>query len=110
MILVTGATGNAGSAVVRALVDRGEQVRALVRDEQAGSLPQAAQRAVGDLNRPETLQPHLDGVAAAFLLSGYEGLDETLANMRAAGGGRGWLSSRGPGGGAPGGEPQPENP
>jgi uncharacterized protein YbjT (DUF2867 family) len=85
MILVTGGTGNAGGAVVRALVDRGEQVRALVRDEKAGSVPQAAQRAVGDLNRPETLKPHLDGVAAAFLLSGYEGLDETLANMRAAG-------------------------
>src|SRR4051794_28531557 len=85
MILVTGATGNAGGAVVRALLERGERVRALVRDEKAESLPQAAERAIGDLNEPETLKPHLEGVAAVFLLSGYEGLDETLANMRAAG-------------------------
>ena len=31
MILVSGATGNAGGAVVRALVSAGEEVRALVR-------------------------------------------------------------------------------
>jgi uncharacterized protein YbjT (DUF2867 family) len=85
MILVTGATGNAGGAVVRALLDRGEEVRALVRDERTPSLPRAVQLAVGDLNQPETLKPHLDGVAGVFLLSGYEGLDETLASMRAAG-------------------------
>ena len=32
MIVVTGATGNAGSEVVRALAARGERVRAFVRD------------------------------------------------------------------------------
>jgi uncharacterized protein YbjT (DUF2867 family) len=84
MILVTGATGNAGSAVVRALIEAGAPVRALARDSRA-SLPKGATVAVGDLNRPETLTPHLDGVEAAFLLSGYRGLEETLANMRAAG-------------------------
>ena len=38
-----------------------------------------------DLNRPDTLAPHLDGVTAAFLLSGYDGLADTLARMRGAG-------------------------
>jgi uncharacterized protein YbjT (DUF2867 family) len=84
MILVTGATGNAGGAVVRALVAAGAPVRALVRDAGA-SLPAGAVAVAGDLNRPETLAPHLEGVEAAFLLSGYEGLEETLADMRAAG-------------------------
>ena len=37
------------------------------------------------LNRPETLSPHLDGVTAAFLLSGYDGLRDTLSSMRRAG-------------------------
>jgi uncharacterized protein YbjT (DUF2867 family) len=83
MILVTGATGNAGGAVVRALVERGEPVRALVREGR--ELPAGVQPAVGDLNRPETLVPHLDGVSAAFLLSGYDGLEDTLAAMRRAG-------------------------
>jgi uncharacterized protein YbjT (DUF2867 family) len=85
MILVTGATGNAGGAVVRALVDAGQAVRALVRDAESSPLPQGVEVALGDLNRPETLKRHLEGVTGVFLLSGYEGLDETLANMREAG-------------------------
>ena len=85
MILVTGATGNAGGAVVRALVNAGEPVRALVRDPDRASLPAGVDAVVGDLNAPETLAPHFEGVTAAFLLSGYEGLEETLATMRRAG-------------------------
>ena len=85
MILVTGATGNAGAAVVRALANSGERVRALVRDADRATLPAGVEVAVGDLNEPSTLTPHLERVTAAFLLSGYEGLEETLANMRRAG-------------------------
>jgi uncharacterized protein YbjT (DUF2867 family) len=85
VILVTGATGNAGGAVVRALVYAGEQVRALVREADRAPLPAGVDAVVGDLNEPDTLAPHLDGVTAAFLLSGYEGLEETLAKMRRAG-------------------------
>ena len=85
MILVTGATGNAGGAVVRALVNSDEQVRALVRDVHHAQLPRGVEAVTGDLNEPGTLAPHLDGVTAAFLLSGYDGLEETLANIRRAG-------------------------
>lgn len=88
MILVTGATGNAGAAVVRALANSGERVRALVRDADRATLPAGVEVAVGDLNEPSTLTPHLERVTAAFLLSGYEGLEETLANVRRAGVGR----------------------
>jgi uncharacterized protein YbjT (DUF2867 family) len=84
MILVTGATGNAGGAVVRALVAAGAPVRALVRDAGA-ALPDGAEAVAGDLNRPETLAPHMEGVEAVFLLSGYAGLEQTLADMRAVG-------------------------
>lgn len=85
MILVTGATGNAGGAVVRALLNSGEPVRAVVRDADLAQLPAGVETAVGDLNEPGTLAPHFEGVTGAFLLSGYDGLDETLANMRRAG-------------------------
>lgn len=88
MILVAGATGNAGGAVVRALVNSGERVRAVVRDADRAPLPAGAEAAAGDLNEPATLVPHFEGVTAAFLLSGYRGLEETLANMRRAGVGR----------------------
>src|SRR5919201_87668 len=85
MILVTGATGNAGGAVVRALVDAGAEVRGLVRPGSESSLPDGAEAAIGDLNRPETLGDAIAAASAAFLLAGYEGLDETLAQMRRAG-------------------------
>jgi uncharacterized protein YbjT (DUF2867 family) len=85
VILVTGATGNAGGAVVTALAAADQDVRALVRDVDRAPLPAGVEATTGDLNRPDTLAPHFDGVSAAFLLSGYEGLDETLANMRRAG-------------------------
>jgi uncharacterized protein YbjT (DUF2867 family) len=85
VILVAGATGNAGGAVVRALVNSGEHVRALVRDADRAPLPAGVEAVAGDLNEPATLAAHLAGVTAAFLLSGYGGLEETLANMRRAG-------------------------
>lgn len=85
MILVTGATGNAGGAVIRALLSSGERVRGLVRDSDGAALPEDVEAVVGDLNVPATLAPHLKGVTAAFLLSGYSGLEESLANMRRAG-------------------------
>jgi uncharacterized protein YbjT (DUF2867 family) len=82
--LVTGSTGNAGSEVVRALVDAGESVRALVRSpDRAAALPTGAEAVVGDLNRPETLP--LDSVAGVFLLSGYRDLPVALSEMRRAG-------------------------
>ena len=84
VILVTGATGNAGGAVVRALANSGEQVRAVVRDVNRAPLPAGVEQVAGDLNEPGTLLPHLEGITAAFLLAGYEGLEETLANMRRA--------------------------
>jgi uncharacterized protein YbjT (DUF2867 family) len=86
MILVTGATGNAGGGVVRALVDAGEPVRGLLRAEsQASKLPDGAEGAVGDLNRPETLAGPLEGVRAVFLLSGYDDMPDALVRMRDAG-------------------------
>jgi uncharacterized protein YbjT (DUF2867 family) len=86
VILVTGATGNAGGAVARALVEAGEAVRALVRGGDASALPKGEVEVVtGDLNRPETVASNLGGVDAAFMLSGYDGLNETLGDMRRAG-------------------------
>ena len=84
MIFVTGATGNAGSAVVRALREAGEPVRALVRNRKA-ALPAGAQAVVGDLNEPGTFRAALDGVRGVFLLSGYRKLEEALADARRAG-------------------------
>jgi uncharacterized protein YbjT (DUF2867 family) len=72
MILVTGATGLNGSALVRRLSAQGVPVRALTRTaakaEGLATLPQV-EIVVGDLERPETLTAALRGVDRAMLIS-----------------------------------------
>ena len=85
MILVAGATGNVGGALVRALTDEGEKVRALTRDPDRAVLPDGATAVAGDLNDPVTLRPAFAGVRAVFLLSGYADMPGLLAEIRAAG-------------------------
>jgi uncharacterized protein YbjT (DUF2867 family) len=84
MYLVTGATGNAGGELVRALAAAGEPVRALVRDTARADLPPGVDVIAGDLNRPESVASALGGVRGAFLLSGYDRMSDTLAELRRA--------------------------
>lgn len=81
MILVTGATGNAGGALVRTLAGEGAEVRALVRRDV--DLP--AELAFGDLNDPDSVADALGGARGVFLLSGYDRMAETLAAIARAG-------------------------
>jgi uncharacterized protein YbjT (DUF2867 family) len=85
MLLVTGATGNVGAEVVRALTEAGEQVRALTRSERPSTLPAGVEAVAGDLDSPESLAPALAGVHGVFLLPGYADMDGVLAEIRAAG-------------------------
>jgi uncharacterized protein YbjT (DUF2867 family) len=66
VILVAGATGGVGKRVVRQLVERGYQVRSLVRDADKARaiLGDAVELVVGDITKPETLTPELMGVQA----------------------------------------------
>lgn len=72
MILITGAAGNNGSAVVREFARHNTPVKALVRslDKVAalGRLP-SVQLVEGDMLRPETLDAALDGVDRVLLIS-----------------------------------------
>ena len=85
MYLVTGATGNVGGEVVRALVALGQPVRALTRSTTPAGLPTGAETAVGDLNQPDSLGDALAGVRGVFLLSGYADMPGLLAVVRGAG-------------------------
>jgi uncharacterized protein YbjT (DUF2867 family) len=77
MILVTGATGNVGRNVVRQLLDEGEKVRAVARDELP--LPDEVEVITGDLADPEVLQRALSGVERAFLFPVIEAVEAFLA-------------------------------
>jgi uncharacterized protein YbjT (DUF2867 family) len=85
MFLVTGATGNVGAEVVRALTAADEDVRALVRSSRPADLPPGVEAVPGDLNRPESLAEALAGVRGLFLLPGYEDMEGVLAEVRGAG-------------------------
>lgn len=71
-ILVTGATGTVGREVVRQLVAAGRRVRALVRDEATAAATlggPGVELAVGDLDRPDTLDAAVQGVERLYLLT-----------------------------------------
>jgi len=67
-VLVTGATGRVGRAVVAQLLGVGVPVRALTRRPAAAGLPAAVEVVAGDLTAPESLDAALQGVGAVFLL------------------------------------------
>lgn len=67
-LLVTGATGTVGRHVVSALLARGRDVRALVRDPRAALLPDRVEVVRGDLSSPQTLVSALHGVERVYLM------------------------------------------
>ena len=68
-ILVTGATGNIGGQVIQHLVNRGADVRALVRDPSKSSFPAGVSVAKGDFLDVDSLRSAFDGVSTLFLLN-----------------------------------------
>lgn len=73
VVLVAGATGGLGKRVVRRLVERGYQVRSLVRDPERAReiLGDATELVVGDITQPETLTAEMmSGVEAIICCTG----------------------------------------
>ncbi|CAN7482281.1 NmrA/HSCARG family protein [Acidovorax sp. LjRoot66] len=68
-ILITGATGNVGRQVVNQLVNRGAELRALVRDPARANLPAGVQTVQGDLLDVDALRRAFEGVSTLFLLN-----------------------------------------
>jgi uncharacterized protein YbjT (DUF2867 family) len=67
-VLVTGATGRVGRAVVDLLIGAGVPVRALTRRAEAAALPAGVDVVTGDLTVPESLDAGLRGAGAVFLV------------------------------------------
>lgn len=66
-VLVVGASGAVGGAVVAGLLDRGAQVRATSRTPRALSLPGQVEVFAADLNDPGSFTSALNGVERVFL-------------------------------------------
>jgi (4-alkanoyl-5-oxo-2,5-dihydrofuran-3-yl)methyl phosphate reductase len=70
MILVTGATGNIGSELVKLLVAKGLPVRVISRDENKVShLDPAVQRVIGDRHDPSVVRKAAQGADKVFMLA-----------------------------------------
>jgi nucleoside-diphosphate-sugar epimerase len=67
-VLVTGATGKVGNAIASALLERGDHVRALVRDPQraASVLPAGIEPVQGDVTDSDSLAAAVDGCEFVF--------------------------------------------
>ncbi|MFF0746908.1 SDR family oxidoreductase [Streptomyces sp. NPDC004111] len=86
MILVTGATGNIGSALLGQLHAQGAgPVRALTRDAARARFPDGVEAVEGDLADPKSLKSALEGVRSLFLLPRLGPDAEIVGAARAAG-------------------------
>ncbi|MFE3942381.1 NAD(P)H-binding protein [Streptomyces sp. NPDC059118] len=70
MILVTGATGNIGSALLEELRAHGVgPLRGLTRDATRAAFPDGVEAVQGDFAEPASLEPAMAGVRSLFLVS-----------------------------------------
>ena len=78
-VLVVGAKGTVGSEAVKALLERGAGVRALVRSRRGTEKLGDCELHVGDLKDAASTAAALGGVSAAFYVSPHEPDEEALA-------------------------------
>ncbi len=71
-VLIVGATGSIGRYAVAEALQQGYAVRALVRDQNRAAriLPDGVDLVIGDLTRPATLGPAVDGIDAIVFTHG----------------------------------------
>lgn len=85
MIVVTGATGNVGRALVRMLTEAQVQVTAVARHITDADVPPGVRAVAADLAEPASLKAAFDGAEAVFLLLAGEDPDGILDVAKTAG-------------------------
>jgi len=86
-VFVTGATGHVGGNLVRALVERGRKVRAMVRKDTRAVDGLDVERAAGDVLDPASLDAAMEGadvvyhLAARITIEGDEGGEAERVNV-----------------------------
>jgi uncharacterized protein YbjT (DUF2867 family) len=78
-ILVIGATGSVGRLVVAEALGSGHTVRALVRDSSRAARLPAVEVVIGDVTKPESITPALEGIDAVVLTVNADGQGKEAA-------------------------------
>jgi uncharacterized protein YbjT (DUF2867 family) len=84
-VLVVGASGAIGGAVVAGLIEHGVEVRATSRNPEKLALPEQVRVFAADLNDPASFREALDGVERVFLYADLNEPEALLAAVSAAG-------------------------
>lgn len=84
-VLVVGASGSIGGAVVTGLLGRGAEVRASSRTPERLALPDAVRVFAADLNEPASFAAAVESVERVFLYADLEDPEALIAAFAAAG-------------------------
>jgi uncharacterized protein YbjT (DUF2867 family) len=84
MVLVCGASGKVGGALVEILHSRGTRFKALSRDPRAARFPPGVETVAGDLGKRDTLSEAFRGVERIFFMGPAAELPRYAANVAAA--------------------------
>lgn len=84
-VLVVGASGAIGGAVVAGLLEKNVDVRASSRTPEKLALPEQVQVFAADLNAPESFSTALEGVDRVFLYADLDTPEPLIAAFEAAG-------------------------
>jgi len=80
-VAVTGSSGHVGANLVRALLARGDTVRAVVRNSSAGIEGLGVERVIADVRDPGALVKAFDGVDAVYHLAAVISIDGDRGGM-----------------------------
>lgn len=84
-LLVVGASGNVGKELTEQLVEMGQRVRILVRNpskvSETWGRNQLVETAIGDLDKPDTLEKAMAGIEKLFLITGSTQQDKSVLEV-----------------------------
>ena len=84
-LLIMGAAGQVGGALVAALRAAGAEVRAAVRDPARAGLPDGVDVVAADFDRPASVAAAATGARGAFVIGGRNDMPGLLATLASAG-------------------------
>lgn len=75
-ILITGANGTIGSRIIEQFIQENVKIKAFIQRFENSNFPDHIEAVIGNLDKPETMVPHLNNMDTLFLLLRTDGSEE----------------------------------